>query len=133
MVSRSRRSPILLLLAASALAAALPLAARAQDAAAPAAGGQTVTVMVSGQGSPVRGIPVTVAPDNGVIPENWNIGNTKPIAVIPTDATGHAVFANVAPGRYIVTTTCQVPGNWIAGNYATRLELLPGRPGEVTL
>ena len=93
----------------------------------------TIDVMVSGQGTPVPGIKITVAPDRGGPPESWNVGDSTPIAIIPTDATGHALFSDVPAGKWIVTTNCGLPGNWIAGNYATRLETLPGRPAQVTL
>jgi hypothetical protein len=97
------------------------------------ASGQTVTVMVSGQGTPVPDVKVTLAPDTGVAPESWNISNSTPVGVIPTDATGHAVFSGVAPGRYIVTTSCGLPGNWIAGNYASKIEVIESRPTTLTL
>jgi hypothetical protein len=96
-------------------------------------GKQTVTVLVSGQGTPVPDVKVTLAPDTGVTAEAWNVSNSTPIGIIPTDKTGHAVFNDVMPGRYIVTTSCGLPGNWIAGNYATKIEVIPARPSEVTL
>ena len=98
-----------------------------------ASANQSVTVLVSGQGTPVEGVKVTLAPDTGVPPEAWNVGTSKPLAVIPTDATGHAVFKDVPPARYIVTTSCGLPGNWIAGNYASRIEVLDSRPSTLTL
>ena len=116
-------------LMASAGAAWIP-SAHAEDA---PAGGSPVEVVVSGEGVPVPGIQVSLAPDKGGSPESWSMVDTPPIATLPTDGTGHARFANVPPGRYIVTTGCGLPGNWIAGNYATRLETLAGRPGHVTL
>jgi hypothetical protein len=130
----SRRLParILIILAAGACvwaAGTLPRAARAEDK----PKGQPVTVMVSGQGTPVPGVKITLAPDHGGTPESWNVGTSTPLAVIPTDATGHAVFPDVAPGMYIVTTSCGLPGDWIAGNYATRIEVLASRPSAVTL
>ena len=60
-----------------------------------ASANQSVTVLVSGQGTPVEGVKVTLAPDTGVSPEAWNIGTSKPLAIIPTDASGHAVFKDV--------------------------------------
>lgn len=95
--------------------------------------GATIDVMVSGQGTPVSRVNVTVAPDKGGAPESWNVGDSVPVGVILTDATGHARFTDVPPGKYIVTTSCGLPGNWIAGNYATKLETLPGRLSNVTL
>ncbi|MEP7028254.1 MAG: hypothetical protein ABI960_06635 [Candidatus Eisenbacteria bacterium] len=122
----STRRSLAALLAASVLTLAPPSFAADSHAAA-------LDVMVSGQGVPVPGIKVTVAPDKGGPPESWNVGDSSPIGVIATDETGHAVFKDVPPGKYIVTTNCGLPGNWIAGNYATRLETLPGRPAHVTL
>lgn len=98
-----------------------------------AASGAPVDVMVSGQGTPVAGVKVTLAPDAGGAPESWSPSNSKALAVIATDPTGHAVFADVPTGKYIITTSCGLPGNWIAGNYATRIETLPGRPANLTL
>jgi hypothetical protein len=105
-------------------------AAQAEDS---PAGGSPIDVQVSGEGTSVPGIRVSLAPDKGGMPEAWSMADTPPIATIETDGTGHAIFAAVPPGRYIVTTGCGIPGNWIAGNYATRLETLPGRPASVTL
>ena len=124
MVPRFLRTPLLILVAL----AALGVLSRAWGA-----GGQTVTVLVSGQGAPVPDVKVTLAPDTGVSAEAWNVSNSTPVGIIPTDATGHAVFSGVGPGRYIVTTSCGLPGNWIAGNYATKIEVLASRPAEVTL
>jgi hypothetical protein len=95
--------------------------------------GQTVTVMVSGQGTPVPDVKVTLAPDTGVAPESWNVASSPALAVIPTDATGHALFSEVPPGKYIVTTSCGLPGNWIAGNYGSKVEVLAMRPSTLTL
>jgi len=98
-----------------------------------ASANQSVTVLVSGQGTPVEGVKVTLAPDTGVAPESWNVGTSTALATIPTDATGHAVFKDVPPAKYIVTTSCGLPGNWIAGNYASRVEVLESRPSTLTL
>ena len=95
--------------------------------------GSTIDVTVSGQGIPVPGVKITLAPDKGGPPESWNARDSTPIGVMTTDATGHARFADVPAGKYIVTGNCGLPGNWIAGNYATRLETLAGRPAHVTL
>jgi hypothetical protein len=116
-----------------AVAFGLAITAPASRAAEIKGPGTTIDVLVSGQGIPVPGIKVTVAPDKGGPPESWNVGDSTPIGIIPTDATGHALFADVPPGKWIVTTNCGLPGNWIAGNYATRLETLAGRPARVTL
>jgi len=98
-----------------------------------ASANQSVTVLVSGQGTPVEGVKVTLAPDTGVAPESWNVGTSTALATIPTDATGHAVFKDVPPAKYIVTTSCGLPGNWIAGNYASKVEVLDSRPSTLTL
>jgi hypothetical protein len=95
--------------------------------------GAPIDVFVSGQGTPVPNLKVSLAPDKGGPPENWNAADYPALAVLPTDGTGHAVFADVPPGKYIVTTNCGLPGDWIAGNYATRVETLPGRPTSLTL
>jgi hypothetical protein len=96
--------------------------------------GAPIDVLVSGQGTPVPNVKVTVAPDKGgTTPETWTARDSAPLAILATDATGHAVFPDVPPGKYIVTTSCSIPGDWIAGNYATRVETLPGRPTGVTL
>ena len=128
MVPRSFRPPVL-----PAILVTLGLFGVVSRALPAGGGGQTVNVMVSGQGTPVPDIKVTLAPDTGVAPESWNVSNSTPVGIIPTDNTGHAVFSGVAPGRYIVTTSCGLPGNWIAGNYATRIDVLPSRPTDVTL
>jgi hypothetical protein len=98
-----------------------------------ASANQSVTVLVSGQGTPVEGVKVTLAPDTGVAPESWNVGSSPAFATITTDATGHAVFKDVPAAKYIVTTSCGLPGNWIAGNYASRVEVLDSRPSTLTL
>jgi protocatechuate 3,4-dioxygenase beta subunit len=115
MYPRSLRSLIPPIAFVLACVTGLPLPLAAADA----PKGQPVTVMVSGQGTPVEGVKVTLAPDTGVPAESWNTGTSTPLAVIATDATGHAQFPSVPPGRYIVTTSCGLPGNWIAGNYAS--------------
>jgi hypothetical protein len=101
--------------------------------ASPASANQSVTVLVSGQGTPVEGVKVTLAPDTGVAPEAWNIGTSTALATVVTDRTGHAVFKDVPPAKYIVTTSCGLPGNWIAGNYASKVEVLASRPSTLTL
>jgi len=98
-----------------------------------ASANQSVTVLVSGQGTPVEGVKVTLAPDTGVAPESWNVGTSPAVATIATDATGHAVFKDVPAAKYIVTTSCGLPGNWIAGNYASKVEVLDSRPSTLTL
>jgi hypothetical protein len=100
---------------------------------APAGPPSTVDVLVAGQGVPIEGAKVTLAPDVGKPAEQWNTGDSKPLGQIATDASGHVHFAGVPPGRYIVTTGCGVPGNWIAGNYASRIEAFAGRAITVTL
>lgn len=132
--ARSGLGPAVTRLALSGIVAvSLAPVAPASFAADTKGAGAPVDVMVSGQGTPVPGIKITLAPDTGGAPEAWNTSYSAPLAVIPTDSTGHARFASVPPGRYIVTTNCGLPGNWIAGNSATRLEMLPGRPARVTL
>src|SRR5439155_16616087 len=86
-----------------------------------------------GQGQAIPDGKVTLAPDAGKPAEQWNSGDSKPLGMIDTDATGHAHFKAVPPGRYIVTTGCGVKGNWIAGNYASRVEAFAGRAIAVTL
>ncbi len=93
----------------------------------------SVDVLVSGQGEPIPGVKVTLAPDTGRPAEQWNSGDSQPVGVVVTDATGHARFPKVPAGRYIATTSCGIPGNWIAGNYASRVDAFAGRPISVML
>ncbi len=110
-----------------------PPAAPANPADAPTGPPSTVDVFVSGQGVAIPDVKVTLAPDAGRPAEQWNSGDSKALGVTSTDATGHAHFKDVPPGRYIVTTGCGITGNWIAGNYASRLEAFAGRAIAVTL
>ena len=116
---------------------ACPAAAQSTTppAAAPAPAGppSTVDVLVSGQGEPIPGVRVTLGLDNGQPPEQWNTSGAKPVAVVDTDAAGHALFKDVAPGTYIAATRCDVPGNWIAGNNVSRFEAFAGRDIRITL
>jgi len=146
-MTRRHRKTSALFPVAVALAAALVVAvASAQAPGGPAPGAapgattdaptgppSTVDVLVSGQGEAVPGIKVTLAPDIGRPAEQWNNGDSKPLGVVLTDATGHAHFKDVPPGKYVVTTGCTTTGNWIAGNYASRIEAFAGRAIAVTL
>lgn len=132
MVPTSRRLPPRILLALAAISASLWVAALARDGSAQGKVA-TVDVLVSGQGIPVPGVKVTLAPNNGGTAENWSTAVSKPLGELTTDATGHAVFADVPPAKYFVTAGCSAPGNWISGNYATSLETLPGHTSNITL
>jgi len=117
-----------------ALTAAFVVAtAGAQAPDAPTGPPSIVDVLVSGQGEAVPGIKVTLAPDIGRPAEQWNVGDSKPLGIALTDATGHARFNDVPPGKYVVTSGCATVANWIAGNYASRVEAFGGRTIAVTL
>jgi len=117
-----------------ALGAVLPaLSADNDKPTKPAGEPSTVDVAVLCQGVGVKGIRVTVAPDVGGEAEMWTSARSEAVGSARTDSTGHSVFKDIPPGRYIATSNCSLPGNWIAGNYATRFELLSGRPAHIIL
>ncbi len=92
-----------------------------------------IRVRVLGQGTPVAHVPIRVRADDGTTPENWP-PQAKLLAEDSTRADGTIGFPDIPPGRYIVLAPCnRLPGDWIGGTSATRLEVLPGRSTSATL
>lgn len=132
---RSRLSPLSHRLSAALVAALVGLglavlASHPGPAGAAATG--TIEVRILAQGDPIPGVPVQVRPTGEPGLDTWM---ESPSARVDTsDARGIVRFADLAPGRYHVIGHCgRLPGDCIAGNIATKAEVIPGATAHATL
>lgn len=92
----------------------------------------SVEVRVVAHGQPVAGVAVQVRSTGVPGTDQWVEDPTA--AVDTTDARGFARFRGLKPDRYHVVGHCgRLPGDRIAGNIATKVEVLPGATAHATL
>ena len=104
----------------------------APSGAADAKGTGAIEARVVSLGEPIAGVPVQVRSTGEPGGEQWM--EDPKAAVDTTDAKGIARFTGLAPGRYHVVGHCgRLPGDRIAGNIATKAEVLPGRTAHATI
>jgi hypothetical protein len=109
------------------LVACLPPGAGANGA----RGTGTIEARVVVLGQPVAGVPVQARPV-GRGGSDWVEDSTA--VVDTTDRDGRVRFRGVAPGRYHVVGHCGLlPGDMIAGNIATRVDVTAGKTASGTL
>jgi len=112
--------------------ALVPFPPSGARAASGAKGTGTVEVRVVALGEPVAGVAVQARSTGRPGGEVWMEDST---AVADTsDAEGRVRFTGLAPGRYHVVGHCgRLPGDVIAGNLATKVDVVPGHTAKATL
>ena len=133
-----RHPPSLLffVLAAVLLAGVAPARPRpagaADDARGKSKGTGSVDARIIALGVPVPGVAVQVRSTGVPGSDQWMEDST---AVVDTsDAKGMVRFRGLAPGRYHVVGHCgRLPGDYIAGNIATKVDVTPGGTAHATL
>lgn len=132
-IFRSPRSASIVLpvLAAVLLAGLVPSRPRPAGAAV-AKGTGSVEARILALGVPVPGIAVQVRSTGVPGTDQWMEDPTAPVDT--TDAKGRVQFSGLLPGLYHVVGHCgRLPGDFIAGSIATRVEVLPGSTAHATL
>lgn len=92
----------------------------------------SIEVRVIALGEPVPGVAVQARPTGGPGGEVWREDST---AIADTsDAQGKVRFTGLAPGRYHVVGHCgRLPGDIIAGNLASKVDVVPRHTARATL
>jgi hypothetical protein len=98
----------------------------------PPKGTGAIEARILALGVPIPGVAVQVRSTGDPGGEQWI---EDPKAVVDTsDARGMVRFTGLAAGRYHVVGHCgRLPGDHIAGNIATKAEVLPGKTAHATL
>ena len=108
-----------------------PRAAGAADGAG-AKGTGSIEARILALGEPIPGVAVQVRSTGVPGTDEWL---EDPAATVDTsDAKGIVSFSGLAPGRYHLVGHCgRLPGDCIAGNIATKVEVLAGVTAHATL